>query len=216
MNKRFCCLDPRVLKKQNGASSNISPLPSTDQITEYCNGVLGVPGDYSLEDPAVRRWQEEVRNIPTPAWEEPDLAVRMSALRNSSSWKAPGRDGLCTFWWKVFHRTNGFLWRTVRDVLKTDLELPAWFVKGRTVLIPKPGCVRKPDQYRPITCLNTGYKLLTPVITTLLRQHVDKHSIFPAEQRALQKEKCGCLDALLVDSIVNEEVCHRRKKLSVA
>ena len=54
------------------------------------------------------------------------------------------------------------------------------------------------------------------MITTLLRQHVDKHSIFPAEQRALLKEKRGCLDALLVNSMVNEEVRHRRKKLSVA
>ena len=55
---------------------------------------LGFQGtDYALEDPAVRGWQEEVRNIfPTPAWEEPDLAVRMSALRNSSRWKAPERD----------------------------------------------------------------------------------------------------------------------------
>ena len=101
-------------------------------------------------------------------------------------------------------------------MLKTDLKLPAWFVKGRTVLIPLPGCVGKPDQYRPIMYLNTGYKLLTAVITTLLRQYVDKHSIFPAEQRALRKEKRGCLDALLVDSMVNEEVRHRRKKLLVA
>ena len=41
-------------------------------------------------------------------------------------------------------------------------------------------------------------------------------AIFPAEQRALWKEKRGCLDALLIDSMVNEEVRHRRKKLSVA
>ena len=54
------------------------------------------------------------------------------------------------------------------------------------------------------------------MITKLLRQHVDKHSIFPAEQRALRKEKRGCLDALLIDSMVNEEVCHWRKKLSAA
>ena len=101
LNERYRRLGPRVLEKQNGASSNISSLPSDDQIIEYWNGVLGVPGDYALEDPAIRGWQEEVRNIPTPAWEEPDLAVWMSALRNSSSWKAPGRDGLCAFWFSI-------------------------------------------------------------------------------------------------------------------
>ena len=101
-------------------------------------------------------------------------------------------------------------------MLKTDLKLPAWFVKGRTVLIPKPGCVGKPDQYRPITCLNTGYKFFTVVFTTLLRCPIDKHPIFPAEQRALRKDRCGFLNALMFDSMVNGQVHHRWKRLSVA
>ena len=84
--------------KQNGASLEVSPQPLGNQITMYWNGLLGVPGTYTLKDPAVRRWQEEVMNIPTPTWKEPNLVVWMSALKNTSSWKAPGRDGLCVFW----------------------------------------------------------------------------------------------------------------------
>ena len=34
LNELYRRLGPRVLEKQNGASSNISPLPSADQITE--------------------------------------------------------------------------------------------------------------------------------------------------------------------------------------
>ena len=139
LNKQYRRLDQRVLEKQNGASSSVFAQLSADQVTEYWNGVLGVSGTYSLEDPAVRAWQEEVRKIPTSTWEEPDLVVWMSALKNSSSRKAPGRDGLCAFWRKFFHRESGFLWETVREVLKTDVDLPAWFVKGRTVLISKAG-----------------------------------------------------------------------------
>lgn len=52
------------------------------------------------------------------------------------------------------------------------------------VVEPKKECQGKPHQYRPITCLNTGYRLLTAVITFLLRQHVVEHAIIPAEQKA--------------------------------
>lgn len=34
-------------------------------------------------------------------------------------------------------------------------------VRGRTVLIPKEEGASEPDKFRPITCLNTTYKLLT-------------------------------------------------------
>lgn len=110
----------------------------------------------------------------------------------------------------------GFLWKIIRDVLNNNKMLPGWFVEGRTVLIPKEGCVWKLDQYQPITCLNTGYKLFTAGITTLLQQHVDEHSILLAEQKALHQGRCGCLNALVVDSMVIEEAHSRKKGLPVA
>ena len=52
-----------------------------------------------------------------------------------------------------------------------ETELPDWLVKGRTVLFPKDGCEGKPDQFRPINCLNCTYKLLTGVLTKILMAH---------------------------------------------
>ena len=87
---------------------------------------------------------------------------------------------------------------------------------GRTVLILKEGCQGKADQYRPITCLNTVYKLLTAVITNLLQAHVKEYAIILAEQRALQKGRRGCLDALMSDSMVTQEAMLWCCNLSVA
>ena len=65
------------------------------------------------------------------AWEE--------ALKKLKNWKAPGPDGLPGFWYKAFilMATNAelLLWK----VLDGEVEMPGWLVRGRTVMIPKPG-----------------------------------------------------------------------------
>ena len=112
------------------------------------------------------------------------------------NWKAPGPDRVCAFWYKAFPRLSALLrdclWRLAEGV---D-QIPAWFIRGRTVLIPKPGCEGKPEQFRPITCLNCGYKVFTGAITQMLMRHALITGVLPEEQKALRKGRRGCLDAL--------------------
>lgn len=46
-------------------------------------------------------------------------------------------------------------------------------------------------KYRPITCLNTTYKLYTGVLAALLMDHVRRKDILPKEQKALRKGREG-------------------------
>ena len=100
-------------------------------------------------------------------------------------------------------------------VTKSKEEIPEWLVHGRTVLIPKEGCEGKPEQFRPITCLNTLYKLLTAVLTEVLLAHVNAAGVLPRYQRALLRGHRGCQDALLVDQMVTEDARVRKQGLSV-
>jgi hypothetical protein len=72
-------------------------------------------------------------------------------VNNISGWKAPGRDGLYAFWWKKFPGAASRIWEIAKEVLAGNRVMPEWFVWGRTVLIPKPGCTGSQDQYRPNT-----------------------------------------------------------------
>ena len=102
-------------------------------------------------------------------------------------------------------------------MLEGDSEsIPTWFVRGRTVLIPKEGCQGRPEQYRPITCLNTGYKLLTAVMTEVLYDHAIAYSCLPLEQRAIRRNRSGCLDALMIDSMVSGEARACSRNISAA
>ena len=84
------------------------------------------------------------------------------------------------------------------------------------MLIPKAGCEGRLDQYRPITCLNTAYKLLTTVLTEVLYDHAMEHAYLPPEQWAIRRGHRGCLDALMVDSMVAREAMVHPRSLSVA
>ena len=174
--------------------------------------MIGVEGEWDPQDPDLVDWALGMSDEPTPRVVEPiDGSVWVN------SWKAPGCDGICGFWWKNFHQAAVLLGRTVWDMLEGDSEdIPTWFVKGRTVLIPKAVCEGRPDQYRPITCLNTAYKLLTAVMTEVLHDHVMAHAYLPLEQRAIRRGHRGCLDALMVDYMVAREAMVRRRNLSVA
>ena len=69
---------------------------------------------------------------------------------------------------------------------------------------------------RPITCLNTVYKLLTGVLTEVLYDHVMRYELLPKEQKALRRGQRGCADALTVDGAAAQGAKSARKSLSVA
>ena len=164
-------------------------------------------------------WAFGMSDDPTPSVAEPiDRSVWGKVVKKLNSWKAFGRDGICGFWWKNFHQAAVLLRRAVWDMLEEgdSDNIPAWFVKGRTVLIPKAGCEGRLNQYRPITCLNTAYELLTAVLTEVLYDHAMEHAYLPPEQRAIRRGHRGCLDALMVDSMVAREAMVCRRSLSVA
>ena len=94
--------------------------------------------------------------------------------------------------------------------------MPDWLIRGRTVLIPKAGSTGSPDQYRPITCLNTMYKLFTSVLTRILMHHVSSKNLLPEEQKALRSKTRSYLDALVIDAAVAQESKTYRRNLSVA
>ncbi len=94
--------------------------------------------------------------------------------------------------------------------------LAHWLVRGKTVLIPKDGCTGRTDQFRPIACLNTSYKLLTGALAATLTEYVIGSGILPAEQKALRKGARGCLVVLTIDAAVTEEARKDKRDLSVA
>ena len=72
------------------------------------------------------------------------------AICKMPGWKAPGPDKIHGWWHKVFPKTNSLLMDKMWEIMDGAGKMPDWMVRGKTVMIPKEGCVGKAEQFRPI------------------------------------------------------------------
>ena len=199
----------RVLS--NSKHDTTTTTPNLSDMQEFWGNLLGVEGEFDKLHPGIVKWRQPLKEIDRPASPEFDHELWLRVLGRMKNWKAPGRDKLHGYWWKCFplfrERVGVALWAVTRN----PTQIPAWIVHGRTVLIPKEGCEGRPEQFRPITCLNTQYKLLTAILSEVLHSHVNDNGLLPVQQRALMRKHRGCHDALLADQMMTEDARLRKK-----
>ena len=187
------------------ASPGMGGLVDVNAFAAFWEDIWGTEGEADPQDDEIVKWGEavavaleetEVDEIPwDTAW---GLAVSKHA-----PWKAPGPDGLAPFWLRHLGGVANRIMRVIKEVLDSGDGLPHWFVRGQTVLIPKVEGATELGQFRPITCLNGGYKAMTGALTVILHRAVG--TLLPEEQRAGVQGRRGCLDALVVDMTLAKE-----------
>ena len=100
-----------------------------------------------------------------------------------------------------------------KTLMQNKLPFPHWLPGARTVMIPKCKDPRAKD-HRPITCLNTSYKLITAVINHNLRKTEANQNMMQLDQRGGKPGSMGCTDNLLVDRMVLEDAQFNLKNLT--
>ena len=129
------------------------------------------------------------------------------AVAKMKNWQAPGPDGIQAYWIKAFPKVRA----SVRSLMWQIVDDPE-HITGRSVMIPKDKGSTRADRQRPITCLNTLYKVLTGTLCRL----VQEHNLLPMEHKALRQKARRCLDALSVDQAIVEEARKDKRTLSMA
>ena len=85
-------------------------------------------------------------------------------------WTAPGINSMQNYWWKRLEPVQKALTGTFTKIQKDNTNIPTWRPTGRTVLLPKTKTLEDEKDYRPITCLNTSYKIMTGVVVKYMRE----------------------------------------------
>lgn len=139
-----------------------------------------------------------------------------TAFKGKPNYSAPGPDSINTFWWKKFDTTHRHVATHFNRMLSGETKIPDWMCEGRTVLIFKKGDPKLPDNYRPITCLNTIYKAFTSLIMEKLLKEIDPIWKKIYEQRGSKRGVPGLKDNILIDSSVCQDANTYKRNLSMA
>lgn len=98
------------------------------------------------------------------------LLEASEALKCMKSGSSPGTDGLPTEFYREFWPQIGATLVAVFNAFLRGGGVPDSFRRGRIVLLPKEGGDHStPNAWRPITLLNTDYKILAAVLVRRLR-----------------------------------------------
>ena len=136
-------------------------------------------------------------------------------VKRCRNWSAPGKDKICNYWIKGLGSMHELLGRVLEQFINRQIAIPIWFTGGRTVMLNKDGEESAANK-RPITCLNTMYKLFTKIIGTFLINHNMKHDLIQLDQHGGKARSLGSIDNLFIDKAVLEDCINNCKNLSCA
>ena len=108
------------------------------------------------------------------------------------------------------------LTRAFTKIKEDNTNIPTWWPTGRTVLLPKTKSLEDEKDYRPITCLNTSYKIMTGVVEKYMREHTMENESWDEGQLGAVERVLGTVDQLIIDRCIMEEVKKYHRNLAVA
>ena len=107
----------------------------------------------------IKEWEEELQQISQIEWKDLTLEELRVNMTRVPKWKAPVPDRLPNFWIKQFkslHKPMAEAYSEVKDPKQT----PDWLVEEATNLLVKKEETWISNNYRPVACLPTTFKIL--------------------------------------------------------
>ncbi|KAG1652157.1 hypothetical protein FOA52_010257 [Chlamydomonas sp. UWO 241] len=104
------------------------------------------------------------------------------AAKKTQPGKAPGPDGLPAELWSSFQPELAPVLASLYTAIGTTGQSPSGYLDGVIRCLPKPGDAADPANYRPITLLNTDYRLMSKVLAARLAPLLARS--IPPEQTA--------------------------------
>lgn len=207
-NKMMLTDQKRLYQQLGGEVGGLTnEAPNSEEATAFWQKLWDRPVTHNGQAP----WIVKCENRGT--FEQTPVVITTSKVRKQVSkmknWKAAGPDQVQAFWLKELNHLHGRLANQMQKAIQEGI--PNWLGTGRTVLIMKDkekGAIV--ENYRPITCLPTTWKLLSSIIAEEIYQHLDHYKLIPVEQKGCRKESRGAKDQLLIDKMVLKD-CKQRK-----
>ncbi|XP_044762004.1 uncharacterized protein LOC123319205 [Coccinella septempunctata] len=190
--------------------------PSPTDMHKYWSKIWSNKGTHNTEATWIEQEKKKHANLQemsTMNIEEEDVKNTIKRMKN---WTTPGIDGIHNFWWKSFSHTHQTLAQLIQEAIENPNKIPKYFTHGTTLMLPKKGDLTQPENYRPITCLPSAYKIITSTIGHKIRTHLKTNNIMAWEQAGCRENGRGSKELLMIDSILTRQAKRKLKNLSMA
>ena len=198
-----------------GATGNTHEAPDAVESREFWKKIWSVGTEHEKK----ASWMEDVKEKMSGVRPMADVVISFGDVdgrcKRVANWKAAEPGGVRGFWFKKFTSLRQQLTDALQEVNASG-EVPAWMVKGKTVLIQKDRAKGKAvSNYRPITCLPLMWKMLTGIFADKIYDHLQTNEILPDEQKGCRRNSRGTKDQLLIDRAVLKEAKAMKRALAM-
>ena len=215
-NKMFVASEGSFYRDLRQSGEREGQVPAVDKFVDFWSNIW--------EDDSVtttRPWMQDIQEaLEAKVVDVKDFDINLAQLckevKKRKNWTAPGIDGIQNYWWKKFCAVGPPLAKVLNKVTDDPSLIPEWFTLGRTVLLPKTNNLNEVSDYRPITCLNTIYKIYTGVIANFMKDHAMRNDLWDDGQLGAREGVLGTIDQLLVDECIMQQVRDKKRNIAVA
>ena len=216
MNKQFA-IDPKLVFRNSFSGNNIEikDAPTKGDVEEYWKGIWNARCNFNENAP----WIQEVENDYCKDANQKEYIISntvfedvLSKLPNN---KAPGPDRITGYWYKHLSFYRNHLITLYAKSMNGNIEIPKWLTTATTILLPKHIETQRAKNYRPIACQNIMYKMYTGCLNMFLQDHCETNKIIATEQAGGKKDVWGCIEQLLINKMIQQEVVKHQRNLLV-
>ncbi len=201
------------MKSKNEPEEEIDVAPSSEDIVSYWSSLWSANKEYNVG----ANWLKvfEIENQDVSPMKEPEITCELLAevIKSRHSWKGPGSDKIHNFWYKKLTSVHHELVEVLNDLFEHPEKIPPFITEGRTYLLAKGKKSTDPSKYRPITCLQTVYKIMTSCVAKMISKHLDSQNLMSDQQKGCRRGTKGCKEQLIIDLNILNEVKKKKRKL---
>ncbi|KAL0871314.1 hypothetical protein ABMA27_005059 [Loxostege sticticalis] len=211
-NNQFTNNEKQFYRNMNTTNNSITPRPHTtapspDNMKEFWSAIWENSHEHNQEAEWIQTEQQKFMDMQEMDFQLITWETFVTVLNKLHNWKTPGSDHIHNYWLKKFTHAHKFLHYFINYFIKNPDTIPEYVMAGITYMIPKDSTdTSNPAKYRPITCLQTTYKLLTSCITDTIYKHIDQNQILTEQQKGCRRSSQGCKEQLTIDSVILRQV----------
>ena len=204
-----------TIAKPPGSTTTTSNAINIEEIEKFWKAIWSEKRVHNLNATWIQTVNQSVSS-PTMNTNTISSNVLKKAIAKLHNWKQPGVDKIHNYYYKYLTTTHPHIIRIFNSIIVNPNVIQPEMCTGITYLKPKCQNPTTASQYRPITCLNTGYKLLTSCLTIIITEFCESNNVLAEEQKGCRQGTRGCKDQLIIDSVIATQALRNKKNLYTA